>query len=498
MKPVLSIAVALLGAIDAVAMPAVTDVSMRYQGRDADRCIRIDYQLKNEPAVITISFEANGVSIDESAYTDLQQDVNRLVQPGKRTMRFYPGQEWTRLGLADSAVKVHVRAWPTNSPPDYLVVKLNDKDSPVAYYVSTNALPGSLSDVRYRTTHLVLRKIPAANVEFRMGTPIGDYGRDTTGTGDKYKERIHWSRFSEDYYLGVYPMTYAQHTNALDLANFTRAFWGSSTYKDVRRDDWPVCNISFLELRSYCHENGDDGSWPECPGASAEGYVDYKYWPRDGHELDTNNLPRCVCRQKPGVTKLSFILRSLRDKYGLLFDLPTEAQWEFACRAGTEGNGYYPTKVSNRSGTDWLEDLDDYAWTIRNSTNETLNIPTPHSVGLKLPNAFGLYDTLGNVAEWCLDLTGQEMLEENTEAELDPKGHSAVKAYGVSRSDYTAQRGGCWLTRAADVRPASRFGTCAMYTTADFMTDASAKSTLSTERYWSTGYRLWLPAQAVR
>jgi formylglycine-generating enzyme required for sulfatase activity len=65
------------------------------------------------------------------------------------------------------------------------------------------------------------------------------------------------------------------------------------------------------------------------------------------------------------------------------YRLPTEAEWEYACRAGTNGPRY--------------GDLSDIAWYRENSGAR------PHEVGLKQPNAWGLYDTLGNVWEWCAD-----------------------------------------------------------------------------------------------
>ena len=66
------------------------------------------------------------------------------------------------------------------------------------------------------------------------------------------------------------------------------------------------------------------------------------------------------------------------------YRLPTEAEWEYACRAGTSGPRYGP--------------LDEIAWYRGNSGER------PHAVGTKAPNPWGLYDVIGNVWEWCWDL----------------------------------------------------------------------------------------------
>ena len=80
--------------------------------------------------------------------------------------------------------------------------------------------------------------------------------------------------------------------------------------------------------------------------------------------------------------------RWLSAKTGKDYRLPTEAEWEYACRAGSQGPFYF--------GSD-PKQLGDYAWYLDNSNAQ------PHEVGKKKPNAWGLYDMLGNVAEWCLD-----------------------------------------------------------------------------------------------
>ena len=112
----------------------------------------------------------------------------------------------------------------------------------------------------------------------------------------------------------------------------------------------------------------------------------------------------------------SSFLGKLRARTGLDFDLPTEAQWEYACRAGTT-TVYY-----------WGNSMDgNLAWYADNST-------TTHTVGQKGANAWELYDIHGNVWEWCLDWDGT--LAYGT----DPKGSST----GASRMI----RGGSWWRNA--------------------------------------------------
>ena len=108
------------------------------------------------------------------------------------------------------------------------------------------------------------------------------------------------------------------------------------------------------------------------------------------------------------------------------FSLPTEAQWEYACRAGE--TGLYS------GGT-----LDQVAWYDGNSGDKT------HPVGSKKPNAWGLHDMHGNVWEWCADWYGDEL-----SGGIDPQGAST----GVNR----VYRGGSWYDGAASCRAAGRLG----------------------------------------
>lgn len=125
---------------------------------------------------------------------------------------------------------------------------------------------------------------------------------------------------------------------------------------------------------------------------------------------------------------LEFCVR-LSQLTGLTVTLPTEAQWEYAARAGTSSRFY--------SG-DTQADLDKIAWYAGNAGG------TVHPVGQKQPNAWGLYDMLGNVWELCIDLVPSYESMKPT----DPMGEA--------RGDYGAMRGGAWMNPAESCRSASR------------------------------------------
>ena len=117
---------------------------------------------------------------------------------------------------------------------------------------------------------------------------------------------------------------------------------------------------------------------------------------------------------------------------GVTVTLPTEAQWEYACRAGTT-TPYYSGATE--------QDLGRIAWYARNSQEKT------HPGGGKEPNAWGLYDMLGNVAEPCIDyILSFDKLSSN-----DPEGKRS-QAYG-------ALRGGAWMDTAERSRAAYRVRT---------------------------------------
>ncbi|MCY2988847.1 MAG: formylglycine-generating enzyme family protein [Planctomycetota bacterium] len=125
----------------------------------------------------------------------------------------------------------------------------------------------------------------------------------------------------------------------------------------------------------------------------------------------------------------------LSAKTGRYYRLPTEAEWEYACRAGS--------KTTFSFGND-PKKLDDYAWYLDNSDGKY------HKVGTKKPNAWGLYDMHGNVAEWVLD-------QYTAEGYPDYAGQVAKNPLVPPKGEYNrVVRGGSWDDEGSDLRSAAR------------------------------------------
>ena len=121
----------------------------------------------------------------------------------------------------------------------------------------------------------------------------------------------------------------------------------------------------------------------------------------------------------------------LSEREGKTFRLPTEAEWEYACRAGSYAKYCF--------GDDEAK-LGEYAWYKENSEKVT------HNVGTKKPNAWGLYDMHGNIWEWCSDRYAENY------ADVPNDG----SAYMVRSEKGMVLRGGAWSGKPENLRSASR------------------------------------------
>lgn len=118
------------------------------------------------------------------------------------------------------------------------------------------------------------------------------------------------------------------------------------------------------------------------------------------------------------------------EKYNVKARLPYEAEWEYACRAGTDTAYYWGNTIK-----------DEYCWYHNNSGNRTC------PAGTKKPNAWGLYDMSGNVWEWCMDWYSNNYYENSPDK--DPSGPENGNTRSV--------RGGSWGSYDVGLRSANRY-----------------------------------------
>ena len=392
-------------AIAASAAPVVSNVSMTQAGGT----VTIGYTLSGEPGIVTVDIQTNNTargeweSIGGERLVFFGGDVNRRVEPGARTITWKPRKAWPD-NMSSKNAKAVVSAWATNAPPDYMVVSLVATNT-LFFYTCAESVPGGVTNDLYKTECLVMRKCPAANVLWRMGSP-------TTEPNRKASEAPHVVSLADDYYIGVYPVTQRQYELMMDAVGANESARRPSGFKlDSDYATRPVERVSYDMLR----------------GAASDEIV----WPDTGHAVKQNTF-----------------LYSVRRHTGLDgFDLPTEAQWEFACRAGC-GTAYY----NGENVASALDSLGRYRLNggyADGATESSTVVATctadngTAKVGTYLPNAWGIYDMLGNVQEWCLDWYQDSL------GDVSP-------ATGPASGSNRVYRGGGWGWSAADCRSASR------------------------------------------
>lgn len=423
--------------------PEIAANSVSVSQKEYSPLVEIAYTLTGEPAIVTISIETNTladatgewVSIGGKGTGVLGGEANKVVYTLDRPVKAYwnPVPVFGGRTFEPGAIRVTATAWPTNTPPNYMVQDLVINMR--RYYASTNDLPGGFDNVEYKTSKLLMRKIPAKNVVWLMGSPtkLDDPNRDTTN------DVPHKVMFTEDYYAGVFELTIGQ-LKCVDLLDSL----GASKISDCIESD--VADLIPAERIGYFIT--------DLRGKPA----DYTFV-KNGSAVKNKSVID-VLRRRTSISDL---------------DLPTEAQWEYACRAGS-GNvlpGNMPYTEETLRSMAWKKD--------HYYKHSTLNKNGPAPVGMLLPNEWGLYDTIGNVAEICLDMVGydataavafldefKESLAEGWESgavTVDPKGanhnttgRNMVRGGGWRDQDYPYTSTFCRINQQADKSPDTNKG----------------------------------------
>jgi formylglycine-generating enzyme required for sulfatase activity len=208
----------------------------------------------------------------------------------------------------------------------------------------------------------------------------------SAGEGFDSERPQHEVRITRPFYLGVYEVTQGQY----------QAVMGQNPSYYKGSGDLPVEQVSWLDAVKFCNTLSE-----------REGL-------RLFYQVDGDNV-------------------RVPDWRGTGYRLSTEAEWEYACRAGS---------TTRYSFGDGEARLGDFAWFPGNSGNKT------HPVGQKRPNAFGLYDMHGNVWEWCWDRYAADYYKRSPVD--DPRGAEVASAW--------VNRGGSCFSEPRHARSANRYG----------------------------------------
>lgn len=401
--------------------PADPQISnVRLNQNSISRRVTVQYDL-DEAAVVTMDVLTNGVSIGGVNIQNVSGDCFRKVAAGNdHVVTWDPYLSWPDQKFGAGVVSVRMTAWALDNTPDYMAVDISAAAEPNTqkYYPAASFVPGGVTNGLYKTTMILMRKIMAKDVTWTMGSTALETQRNAT------REVTHQVTLTNNYYIGVFEVTQTQW--AMIFPN--RLF--PSDFNDLQdRSMRPVEKVCYNEIRN------NDGT-----GA----YAAYN-WPADPN-------PNCF-------------LGLLWAKTGIKFDLPSEAQWEFAARAG-----HGATKWGDGSGilnTDSDANLNRLGRYERNGgriQNGTTYTDPNYScgatngtavVGSYEPNDWGLYDMYGNVWEWCLDWYADNITALNGKVNIDPL--NSAKMLSGRSGENRLIRGGSWAQTAGTCRPAFRF-----------------------------------------
>ena len=249
----------------------------------------------------------------------------------------------------------------------YMVIDVSAGPGKVHKVDFLNGTPaGGFNAPKYKGEKIVLKRIHPGS--YIAGSPTDEANYSANA-------RQHRVAISKPFYIGIFQITQKQYRNVMGSYNFT-----------YPGDEHPADGLSYATVRG--------GSWPTTAAP-------------DGGSFMGALLRNCRARDAAG--------NYVEAVTG--FDLPTEFQWEYACRAGTTKAINVTNDFDNTSAEKQYEQLAKVGRYAGNGGG-----PSGHhaAVGSYEPNAWGLYDMLGNVYEWCRDWYVEDVV--SLRQYVDPKG----------------------------------------------------------------------------
>ena len=355
--------------------------------QNASRLVEIGYTLADTNAVVTVDILTNGVSIGEANFcNNMYGEVNRLVRPGAHKIYWRPDWDWPGHKFVNGEVTAKLRAWPEDDPPPYMILDIGGSSVP-EYRTSAEAVPGGVNSDVYKTSKLIFKRIYASGKNWRLGAL--DPSLENAGKNVPYT-----ATFSQDYYMQVFLMTDRQ----VVLLGRNSYYSAADRARTDLTDDPDMCPAVAVNM------------------VSIRGAKDSYNWPKNGHDVDMSNS---LCGK-------------IRSRTGVEVDLPTEAQWETACRAGTLTASYLGNTVDDPLLSD--------CWP---------GVPYLSRVGSAAPNPWGIYGMLAQRFALVLDWYAERTEDDGT-VKVDPTGPDS--------GTYRVLKSGCGTATWAAIHSAARTG----------------------------------------
>lgn len=349
MKQILSIAFACAASVAFAVLADVTQLAWTQNGSSQ---VKVDYTLAGGSAFVAPDILQNGVSV--SSKGEFAGDANKFLAAGSHSFTWkITDKNFVTNKFAEGSFSVKMDARRPVRLPDYMCIRLSDGS--VSFYANAASVPDGVTNACYKSTHMLFRRIPAAGATARLGRGYGE----SNYASYTYPLPPYLVTFEDDYYIAVYEFTIGHY---IALGNSYSGSYGQNAYSG----------------KSHHADHQTDWQWH----------------------------PLCQYGAGTALSCAATLQNRFRTATNVPFSfaLPTEDEWEFACRAGCPRDLTMGTRGMVQStygyNNSYIANYQTCAAYIPDASK--INYRDPIPVGRLLPNAWGLYDMLGNVKEFAL------------------------------------------------------------------------------------------------